>query len=138
MIMCSMNTNASINACKAKKPDCIVKVIIETPHLKAREELAKACELVIASGADYVKQATGYATGNFGYTDEVVNADVNVGTDCVRAIHEIVGNRIKIKNAGCPRDLDECLYYIKEFGCISHRPQSYPRMAGSRRRSILG
>lgn len=105
-----------VNACKAKMPECIVKVIIETPHLKAREELAKACELVIASGADYVKQATGYATGNFGYTDEIVNADVNVGTDCVRAIHEIVGDRIKIKNAGCPKDLDECLYYIKELG----------------------
>ena len=105
-----------VNACKAKLPSCIVKVIIETPHLKAREELEKACELVIASGADYVKQATGYATGNFGYTDEIVNADVNVGTDCVRAIHEIVKDRIKIKNAGCPRDLDECLYYIKELG----------------------
>lgn len=105
-----------VNAAKAKMPGCIVKVIIETPHLKERWELEKACELVIASGADYVKQATGYATGNFGYTAEIVNADVNVGTECVRALHEIAAGRIKIKNAGCPRDLDECLYYIRELG----------------------
>lgn len=106
-----------VNACKAKKPDCIVKVIIESPASQGLvRNLPRPANSVIASGADYVKQATGYATGNFGYTDEVVNADVNVGTDCVRAIHEIVGNRIKIKNAGCPRDLDECLYYIKELG----------------------
>lgn len=116
-----------VRAVKEKDPNAIVKIIIETPHLQICSELEKACELVIASGADYVKQATGYATGNFGYTDEVINADVNVGTECVKAMHKIIGNRIKIKNAGNPKDLDECLYYIKELGVYrighNHMPE---------------
>lgn len=105
-----------VKAVKAKLSTCTVKVIIEVAHLTNPKLLVKACELVIASGADYVKQATGYATGNFGYTPEVINAGINNGTENVRAIHEIVGNRIKIKNAGNPRDLDEAIYYIKELG----------------------
>lgn len=97
---------AIVQAAKAKDPKCIVKVIIEVYHLDTREELEKACELVIASGADYIKQATGYAP----------DPNKNVGTENVRAIHEIVGDRIKIKNAGNPRDLDEAVMYIKELG----------------------
>lgn len=56
--------------------------------------------------ADYVKQATGYAP----------DPNFNVGTDNVRAIHEIVGDRIKIKNAGVPKDLEEAVMYVKELG----------------------
>lgn len=120
---------AVVTACKDALPTCIVKVIIEVYHLapdmeamnKAKtllppaeymeklvdkDNLRKACELVIESGADFVKQATGYAP----------DPDFNNLTDNVRAIHEIVGNRIKIKNAGIPKDLDEAVMYVKELG----------------------
>jgi deoxyribose-phosphate aldolase len=110
-----------VEAAKNKRSDCIVKVIIETPHLKNRDELAKACELVIESGADYVKNATGFAvgydgTGEAGYTDEMVEPYDNAAVDNVKAMSELVGGRIKIKASGNPENLDECLYYIQELG----------------------
>lgn len=110
-----------VNAAKNRKSDCIVKVIIETPHLKESDELAKACELVIDSGADYVKNATGFATGydgtgHAGYTDEMVAPYDNTGIDNVKAMSEIVKDRIKIKASGNPENLDECVYYIQELG----------------------
>lgn len=100
---------AVVQACKAKLPSCIVKIIIESYHLESREEFKKACELVIESGADYVKQATGYAP----------NPDEHVGTEYLKQIREILdelGSDIKIKNAGIPKDLDEAVYYVKELG----------------------
>ncbi|MFA1822911.1 deoxyribose-phosphate aldolase [Virgibacillus oceani] len=110
-----------VEAAKNRRSDCTVKVIIETPHLKKREELAKACELVIDSGADYVKNATGFAvgydgTGEAGYTDEMVEPYDNTAVDNVKAMREIVGDRINIKASGDPENLDECLYYIQELG----------------------
>lgn len=105
---------------KNKMSDCQIKVIIETPHFKNRDELAKACELVIASGADYVKQATGlamgFATGDSGYTEDEIHPFDNTGIDNVKAIREIVQDRIKIKSSGDPKDLDECVYYMQELG----------------------
>lgn len=110
-----------VEAAKDKRSDCTVKVIIETPHLKNNDELAKACELVIESGADYVKNATGFAvgydgTGDAGYTDSMVSPYNNTGMDNIKAIRDIVGDRIKIKASGNPENLDECIYYIKELG----------------------
>ncbi|MGM8366387.1 deoxyribose-phosphate aldolase [Virgibacillus sp. W0181] len=110
-----------VKAAKSKRSDCTVKVIIETPHLKKKEELAKACELVIESGADYVKNATGFAvgydgTGEAGYTDEMVEPYDNSAVDNVKAMRDIVGDRIKIKASGNPENLDECIYYIQELG----------------------
>ncbi|WP_051189156.1 deoxyribose-phosphate aldolase [Halalkalibacillus halophilus] len=110
-----------VGAAKHKRSDCIVKVIIETPHLKNREELAKACELVIESGADFVKNATGFAAGYDGtgyvdYNDEMAEPYENTGIDNVRAMREIVKDRIKIKSSGDPKNLEECLYYIEELG----------------------
>ncbi|WP_373893773.1 deoxyribose-phosphate aldolase [Virgibacillus sp. CBA3643] len=104
-----------VEAAKKKLSDCTVKVIIETPQLKDRNELAKACELVIASGADFIKQASGYANGD-GDNGEMIEPSQNVGVDNLRAMQEIVKGRIKIKASGEPKDLDECLYYIQELG----------------------
>jgi deoxyribose-phosphate aldolase len=104
-----------IEAAKKKRANTVVKVIIETPHLKDRNELAKACELVIASGADYIKQATGFASG-VDENGEMVDPSQNVGVENLRAMQEIVKGRIKIKASGEPKDLDECLYYIQELG----------------------
>ena len=68
--------------CSAK----IMKVIIET-CLLTQEEKVKLCELVSASGADYIKTSTGFSTG--GATPEDV---------ALMAAHVAPG--VKIKAAG--------------------------------------
>lgn len=75
-----------LKALKAACGDKILKVIIET-CLLTDEEKIKMCELVTASGADYIKTSTGFSTG--GATREDV---------ALFAKH--VGEGVKIKAAG--------------------------------------
>jgi len=65
---------------------CPVKVIIETAYLTSNE-IKKACEIVIKSGAKYVKTCTGF--GPRGVTK-----------DDIILIKQVVKNRIKIKASG--------------------------------------
>ena len=54
-----------LNEIKAVKASCqgrILKVIVETCLLTEAEKI-KLCELVTASGADYIKTSTGFSTG---------------------------------------------------------------------------
>ncbi len=95
-----------VNAAKAKKPDVIVKVIIEVYHLDKDEDLVRACELVIQSGADFVKQATGYAPDPYHNT---------CGLENMARLREICGNRIALKSAGVPDDLAQCVQMYKEY-----------------------
>ena len=93
-----------VSVAKAMKPDVLVKVIIERYYIKD-EDLPRICEIVIESGADYVKQATGYAP-----------TDIPDGQLDVKRIKEIVGDRIKIKSAfGCGETLKEFCEAI-EYG----------------------
>ena len=78
-----------LNEIKAVKASCqgrILKVIVETCLLTEAEKI-KLCELVTASGADYIKTSTGFSTG--GATREDV---------ALFARHE--GPGVKIKAAG--------------------------------------
>ncbi len=78
-----------LNEIKAIKASCqgrILKVIVETCLLTEAEKI-KLCELVTASGADYIKTSTGFSTG--GATREDV---------ALFARH--VGPGVKIKAAG--------------------------------------
>ena len=78
-----------LNEIKAIKASCqgrILKVIVETCLLTEAEKI-KLCELVTASGADYIKTSTGFSTG--GATREDV---------ALFARH--VGPSVKIKAAG--------------------------------------
>ena len=78
-----------LNEIKAVKASCqgrILKVIVETCLLTEAEKI-KLCELVTASGADYIKTSTGFSTG--GGTREDV---------ALFARH--VGPGVKIKAAG--------------------------------------
>ena len=78
-----------LNEIKAVKASCqgrILKVIVETCLLPEAEKI-KLCELVTASGADYIKTSTGFSTG--GATREDV---------ALFARH--VGPSVKIKAAG--------------------------------------
>ena len=74
---------------KAVKESCqgrILKVIVEA-CLLTEEEKIKMCELVTASGADYIKTSTGFSTG--GATREDVALMV-----------KHVGHAVKVKAAG--------------------------------------
>ena len=54
-----------LNEIKTLKSVCgkhILKVIVET-CLLTEEEKIKLCEIVSASGADYIKTSTGFSTG---------------------------------------------------------------------------
>lgn len=87
---------------KALKAACgkkILKVIIET-CLLTDEEKVKMCEIVTASGADYIKTSTGFSTG--GATREDV---------ALFAKH--VGEGVLIKAAGGIASLDDAEDFIK-------------------------
>lgn len=77
---------AEIREIKAACGDKILKVIIET-CLLTDEEKIKMCELVSASGADFIKTSTGFSTGG------ATPADV-----ALFAAH--VAPHVKIKAAG--------------------------------------
>ena len=77
---------SELKALKAACGDKILKVIIET-CLLTDEEKIKMCEIVTASGADYIKTSTGFSTG--GATREDVS---------LFAKH--IGENVKIKAAG--------------------------------------
>jgi len=95
-----------VNAAKAKDPSVIVKIIIEVYWLDKEEDLRRACELVIASGADYVKQASGYAPDPYHNT---------CGIENMAKLREICGDRIKLKSAGVPDSLEQCIQMYKEY-----------------------
>ena len=81
-------------ACEGK----ILKVIIET-CLLTDEEKIKLCEIVTASGADYIKTSTGFSTGGATFHDVELFAK-NVGPD------------LKIKAAGGISSLDDAEKFI--------------------------
>lgn len=65
--------------------ECTMKVIVEAPILSSAE-LKTACEVVVASGADYIKTGTGFLGAST--------------LDTVREVKDYVGDKIKIKAAG--------------------------------------
>ncbi|MHB8064762.1 MAG: deoxyribose-phosphate aldolase [Ruminiclostridium sp.] len=86
---------AFVKAVKEKKPDVIVKAIIECYYL-TREEKIIACNIVADSGADYVKQATGTTPDSFFVGD-------------IKLMNSAVGDRIKIKSAGHIVNLEDAV-----------------------------
>lgn len=81
-------------ACKGK----VLKVIIET-CLLTEEEKVKMCEIVTASGADYIKTSTGFSTGGATRED-------------IRLFSENVGSGVKIKAAGGIANLKDAEDFI--------------------------
>ncbi len=69
-----------------------VKVILET-CLLSKEQIRKACQLVVQSGADFVKTSTGFSTGGATIED-------------VALIRATVGNKVQIKASGGIRDIN--------------------------------
>ncbi|MDR2287252.1 MAG: deoxyribose-phosphate aldolase [Prevotellaceae bacterium] len=77
-----------------------VKVIQESGFLTL-EQVAKACELSLQAGADFVKTSTGFGPGSA--TPEII--DVMLRT---------VGNRMKVKPSGGIRDWNTAVGYLQQ------------------------
>lgn len=75
-----------------------LKVIIETCYL-TNEEIAKASELVMQAGADFVKTSTGFGSRGASLED-------------VKIMKNTVASKIKIKASGGIRDAETAQEYI--------------------------
>jgi deoxyribose-phosphate aldolase len=76
-----------------------VKVILET-CLLTREEKIRACQLVLDSGAHFVKTSTGFSTGG-------------ATVDDVKLMREVVGGSFGVKASGGVRDAATALAMIE-------------------------
>lgn len=85
---------------EARPHSVAVKVIFETCYL-TMEQIAKATELSIEAGADYVKTSTGFAEGPA--TPEAVDAMIKTAA-----------GRIKVKPSGGIRDYQTALGYLQQ------------------------
>lgn len=82
-----------IRAVQAAIGDHLLKVIVETCLLTEQEKI-KACELVSASGAAYIKTSTGFSTGGATFAD-------------VELFAKHVAPHVKIKAAGGIRSRED-------------------------------
>lgn len=89
---------AVVEAAKSTKARTIVKLIIETGWL-TNEEIKKASELVLESGADFVKTCSGMGPRGASLKD-------------VALIKSAVGGKIKIKIAGGVNTYKEAIDFI--------------------------
>ncbi len=90
-----------LNEIKEIKAACdgrILKVIIET-CLLTDEEKIKMCEIVTASGADFIKTSTGFSTAGATFAD-------------VELFAKHVGPNVKIKAAGGISSMDDAEKFI--------------------------
>ena len=90
---------AELKALKEACGDKILKVIIETCLLTEPEKI-KMCELVTASGADFIKTSTGFSTGGATREDVALFA-------------KYVGKNVQIKAAGGISSLEDAEAFIK-------------------------
>lgn len=88
-----------IRTLKAACGDKILKVIIET-CLLTEEEKIKMCEVVTASGADYIKTSTGFSTAGATFED-------------IELFAKHVGPNVKIKAAGGISIMDDAKKFIE-------------------------
>jgi deoxyribose-phosphate aldolase len=87
---------------EAKKAGALVKVILETCYL-SKEQVATACKIAEAAGADFVKTSTGFGDGPA--TPEVI--DIMIKT---------VGKTMGVKASGGIRSWDTAVGYLNQ-GC---------------------
>ena len=82
----------------ARESGVISKVIIEACYL-LKEEKTMACELIMDSGADFVKTSTGFGKGGATVED-------------VRLLREVVDDKLGVKAAGGIRTYEDALVMI--------------------------
>jgi len=86
------------NIVKETKP-AITKIIVETAYLTDEEKI-KALELVIESGADFIKTSTGFAPTGANIEDIILWKNLSK-------------DRIKIKASGGIRDLETAIKFLQ-------------------------
>lgn len=86
----------------AGQAGALVKVILETCYL-GPVQIAEACAIAEAAGADFVKTSTGFGSG--GATPDAVDVMLNA-----------VGGRLKVKASGGIRDWSTAVAYLEQ-GC---------------------
>jgi len=89
-----------VGVVKDKKPKALVKFIIETGLLN-ENEIKEISQLVLKSGADFIKTSSGLGPRGASLQD-------------VKIIKSVVGDKIKNKAAGGIDTLEEALDFIKE------------------------
>jgi len=89
---------AVVNAVKELKKSVLVKFIIET-GLLTNDEIKKASELVLKSGADFVKTCSGWGPRGASLED-------------IKIIKSVVNGKIKIKAAGGIDTYQEAIDFI--------------------------
>jgi deoxyribose-phosphate aldolase len=87
---------------EAKKNNAVVKVIIETPYLND-DQITRACKIVTAAGADFVKTSTGFADGP-------------ATLHAVKIMTAAVAGRIRVKAAGGIRTRQQAIAFL-DLGC---------------------
>lgn len=90
---------AEIHCLKEICRDKILKAIIET-CLLTEEEKIRLCEVVTASGADYIKTSTGFSSGGASFED-------------IKLFREHVGENVKIKAAGGISSLEDAEHFVE-------------------------
>jgi len=96
---------------EAAHPKAIVKVILETSYL-SDEQIAKACQIAQAAGADMVKTSTGFFVSG-GPTD----AEGSKATPhTIQIMLDTVGDRMGVKASGGVRDWATATAYLDQ-GC---------------------
>ena len=90
---------ADIEAVRAACPDSLLKVIIEC-CLLTDEEKIRLCEIVSASGAQYIKTSTGFSTGGATFDD-------------VKLMREHCPASVKVKAAGGISSLEDAERFIE-------------------------
>ena len=85
---------------EARKYNVLVKVIFETCFL-TNEQIAKATELSIEAGADFVKTSTGFAEGP-------------ATTEAVDVMIKTAAGRIKVKPSGGIRSYEKAVTFLKQ------------------------
>lgn len=89
-----------VSQVKEEKKEAVVKFIIET-GLLSDGEIKKASELVVASGADFIKTCSGFGPRGATLRD-------------VELIREAVGEKIKIKVAGGINTYEEAMAFLEK------------------------
>lgn len=92
---------------EAKPKGVAVKVILETCYLSA-EQIAAACRLAEAAGADFVKTSTGFGVK--------ANGPTGATPEAVQLMLDTVCGRLQVKASGGIRTWDDAVRYL-DMGC---------------------
>jgi deoxyribose-phosphate aldolase len=92
---------------EAKPRGVVVKVILETCYLSL-EQIAAACRIAEAAGADFVKTSTGFGMKSSGPTGATPEA--------VGIMLDTVGGRLQVKASGGIRTWEDAVRYL-DMGC---------------------